>query len=85
LVQVPEKVVKMAFGGKHSLFLTGILTFFLFFTGLESGKLWASGSNIDGQLGNPDTMQNSNVPVQVEIPEGVRFIKIVRNFREFSK
>ena len=64
-VKIPEKVIKMSFGARHSLFLT------------ESGKLWAAGSNADGQLGNPASVKITSVPIQVNCPPNVRFIKIV--------
>jgi alpha-tubulin suppressor-like RCC1 family protein len=42
---------------------------------LANGAVWTWGSNGRGQLGN-GTTTNSDVPVQVHVPEGVNFTKV---------
>ena len=56
------KVVQIAAGSHHSLALT------------SDGNALAWGSNVEGQLGLPDTSGLVNKPTQVHLPEAVKQI-----------
>jgi alpha-tubulin suppressor-like RCC1 family protein len=42
---------------------------------LANGSVWMWGNNTKGQLGNASTV-NSDVPVKVDVPSGVTFVKV---------
>jgi alpha-tubulin suppressor-like RCC1 family protein len=54
LIQAARRVVDIACGASHSLFL------------LEDGSLWTCGSNRDGQLGQSLTVPEVHTPIRIE-------------------
>lgn len=60
-------VVDIAAGGAHSLAI------------LSDGRLFSWGDNSNGQLGN-GTTDNKNTPIEIELDEGVKPVKIACGF-----
>jgi alpha-tubulin suppressor-like RCC1 family protein len=66
LINLPQTVSQVSLGGSY---YNNGQTIAL----LSDGSVWMWGNNTEGQLGNGST-QNSNVPTQVSVPEGVNFV-----------